>query len=73
VFVNIQAVLTDISTDQNNYARDSDLFAFKPLPDTNCVVPHSTCENIVVEFRFVIKDVIIHVMYAGRPKLNVDC
>ena len=57
----VQAVLTDISTDRRDYARDSDLFAFKPRLDDNCVVPHSTGENIVVEFRFAI---VIHVLCA---------
>jgi len=62
VCANIQAVLTDISTDQSSYARDSDLFAFKPLPDDNGVVPHNIGENIVVEFRFIVV-IIFHVLY----------
>ena len=52
--VNMQAVLTDISTGQANYPRDSDLFAFKHLPHTDQVVPHSTGENVVVEFRYIV-------------------
>jgi len=45
-------VLSDISTDGNNYARHSELFAFKPEPHSEQVVPHSAGENIVVEFRY---------------------
>ena len=57
--VDVQAVLTDITTSQNNYARHSDLFAFKPLPRIDQVVPHSAGENIVVEFRYVISIIIV--------------
>ena len=57
--VNVQAVLTDISTDQSHYARHSDLFAFRHQSQTNVVVPHSTGENIVVEFRYVVVVVVV--------------
>ena len=70
--MNTQAVLTDISADGSSYARDSDLFAFKPLPGVNCVVAHSTNENIVVEFRFIIV-IIIRILCDAMAFTGCKC